>query len=162
VESLAGLDAIDALAAAPQVARLAFGHLDFQVDVGMACDDTEAELLPVRMAVVLATRRAGIGAALDGVTVDIGDAARMRREAERARRMGFGGKLCIHPSQVPLLHAVFDPPPAAVAHARQVVQALHAAGGGVCTLNGRMIDAPVRKHAEQVLQRHAWAQQRCT
>ncbi|MDN5505310.1 MAG: aldolase/citrate lyase family protein, partial [Comamonas sp.] len=70
IESVAGLDAADALAAAPQVVRLAFGHLDFQVDVGMACEQGEEELLPMRMALVLASRRAGIGAAVDGGTVD--------------------------------------------------------------------------------------------
>jgi citrate lyase subunit beta/citryl-CoA lyase len=50
VESVAGLDAADALAAAPQVVRLAFGHLDFQVDAGMACGQGEVELLPLRTA----------------------------------------------------------------------------------------------------------------
>ena len=59
VESVAGLAAADALATAPQVARLAFGHLDFQVDAGMACGETEEELLPVRMELVFASRRAG-------------------------------------------------------------------------------------------------------
>jgi len=163
VESLAGLDALDALARAPHVTRLAFGHLDFQVDTGMECDDAdgnEAELNGVRLALVLASRRAAIAAPLDGVTVDVRDQTRLRQDAQRARRLGFGGKLCIHPAQIAALHAVFDPDEAAVAQARQIMQALHAAGGGVCTLNGRMIDAPVRKRAEQVLQRHARAAQR--
>ena len=160
IESVAGLDAADALAAAPQVVRLAFGHLDFQVDAGMACDQGEEELLPMRMALVLASRRAGIGAAVDGVTVDTRNPERLAQDAARARRMGFGGKLCIHPAQVQPLHAVFDPDAAAVAHAQRLRQALAEAGGGVCVLDGRMVDAPVLKQAEQVLLRHAWAQQR--
>ena len=160
VESVAGLAAADALAAAPQVARLAFGHLDFQVDAGMDCAQDEAELLPVRIALVLASRRAGLAAPVDGVTVDTRNPERVARDAERARRMGFGGKLCIHPAQVPVLHAAFDPDEAAVAHALRVQQALQQAGGGVCVLDGRMVDAPVLAQAQQTLQRHALAQQR--
>lgn len=162
VESVAGLAAADALAAAPQVARLAFGHLDFQVDAGMACGETEEELLPVRMALVFASRRAGLAAPIDGVTVDTRNPERMARDAGRARRMGFGGKLCIHPAQVPVLHAAFDPDDAAVAYAQRVQQALEQAGGGVCVLDGRMVDAPVLAQAQHTLQRHAQAQQRLT
>lgn len=160
VESVAGLAAADALATAPQVARLAFGHLDFQVDAGMACGETEEELLPVRMALVLASRRAGLAAPIDGVTVDTRNPERMARDAERARRMGFGGKLCIHPAQVPVLHAAFDPDGPTVAHAHRVQQALQQAAGGVCVLDGRMVDAPVLLQAQQTLARHARAQQR--
>ena len=160
VESVAGLAAIDMLASAPQVARLAFGHLDFQVDAGMACGPDEAELLPMRMAVVLAARRAGMAAPIDGVTVDTKNPERMSLDAARARRMGFGGKLCIHPTQVAVLHAAFDPDEAAVAQARRVQQALQDAGGGVCVLDGRMVDAPVLAQARQTLERHARAQRR--
>lgn len=160
VESVAGLAAVDALTAAPQVARLAFGHLDFQVDAGMECGESEEELLPMRMALVLASRRARLAAPLDGVTVDTRNVERLTRDAERARRMGFGGKLCIHPAQVAPLHAVFDPTEAEVAQAQRVVDALEQAGGGVTVLDGRMVDAPVRLRAEATLRRHAWAQQR--
>ncbi|MBS0469140.1 MAG: CoA ester lyase [Proteobacteria bacterium] len=160
IESVAGLAAADALAAAPQVARLAFGHIDFQVDAGMACAEDESELLPIRMAVVLAARRAGIAAPIDGVTVDTQNPERMRHDADRARRMGFGAKLCIHPAQVAVLHAAFDPGDAAVAQARRVQQALQDAGGGVCVLDGRMVDAPVLLQARQTLARHARALQR--
>lgn len=160
IESVGGLDAADTLATAPQVARLAFGHLDFQVDAGMDCDADEVELLPVRMAVVLAARRAGLPAPIDGVTVDTRNPERLRHDAERARRMGFGGKLCIHPAQIAPLHAVFDPDEEAVQQARRVLQALEQAGGGVCVLDGRMVDAPVLAQARQVLARHERARQR--
>ncbi|MEG2049098.1 MAG: CoA ester lyase [Comamonas sp.] len=160
IESVAGLDAVDALACAPQVARLAFGHLDFQVDAGMQCAPDEAELLSVRMALVLASRRGGLAQPIDGVTVDTRDAAITTADTQRAQRMGFGAKLCIHPSQVAAVHAVFAPTAEAVARAQQVVQAMEAAQGGVCVLDGRMVDAPVLHLARQTLQRHAWAQQR--
>ena len=160
IESVAGLDAVDALAQVPQVVRLAFGHLDFQVDAGMQCGPDENELLPTRMALVMASRRAALAAPIDGVNVDTRDPARTAADSQRALRMGFGGKLCIHPAQVAPLHAVFDPDEAAVAQALRVQQALREAGGGVCVLDGRMVDAPVLKRAEDTLRRHAWAQQR--
>lgn len=157
VESVAGLAAADALAAAPQVVRLLFGHLDFQADAGMACGAGEEELLPMRMALVLASRRAGKSAPVDGVTVDTRDAERMAADTERAKRMGFGGKLCIHPAQVAVLHRVFDPGAQEVAQAQRIVQAMRESDGGVCTLDGRMVDAPVLKQARQILARHARA-----
>lgn len=160
VESVAGLDAADALAAAPQVARLVFGHLDFQVDAGIACAESEEELLPIRMALVLASRRAKLAPPVDGVTVDTRNPERMAHDAKRALRMGFGGKLCIHPAQVPVLHAAFAPDEDSVARAHRVQQALQEAGGGVCVLDGRMVDEPVLQQARQALQRHAWAQRR--
>lgn len=160
IESVAGLTAADALAVAPQVARIAFGHLDFQVDAGMACGENQEELLPIRVALVLASRRAALAAPVDGVTVDTRQTEVLVRDAERARRLGFGGKLCIHPNQVAPLHAVFDPAAAAVTRARRIQAAADAAHGGVTVLDGRMIDAPVVLQAQQVLQRHAWAERR--
>lgn len=162
IESVAGLDAVDALAQVPQVVRLAFGHLDFQVDAGMQCGPDEGELLPTRMALVMASRRAALAAPIDGVTVDTRDPARTAADSQRALRMGFGGKLCIHPAQLATVHQVFAPSAAAVAQAQAVVQAMADAAGGVCTVDGKMVDAPVLQLAQRTLQRHAWAQQRTT
>lgn len=160
IESVAGMDAIDALARAPQVVRLAFGHLDFQVDAGMQCAQDEAELLPTRMAIVMASRRAGLAQPVDGVTVETRDMARITADTERALRMGFGAKLCIHPTQVGVVHGVFEPTPAAVERALRVQAAMEAAQGGVCVVDGRMVDAPVLHLARQTLARHAWARER--
>lgn len=160
VETVAGIDALDSLAHAPQVQRLAFGHLDFQVDAGMQCALDEGELLPTRMVFVMASRRAGLAQPIDGVTVDTKNPERIEQDTARALRMGFGGKLCIHPAQVSGVNAVFAPSEAAVAHAQAVVQAMEAAHGGVCVVHGKMVDAPVLHLAQRTLQRHAWAQQR--
>jgi citrate lyase subunit beta/citryl-CoA lyase len=151
VESLAGLDAIDALAAAPQVLRLAFGHLDFQADVGLACDADEVELVPVRLAVVSAARRAGLAAAIDGVTVATQDAAKLQQDLTRSRRSGFGAKMCIHPAQVALVNAAFSPSAAELDWARRVIAAVEVAGGGVVSLDGRMVDGPVVRLAQRTL-----------
>lgn len=151
IESAAGLEAARELAAAPQVLRLAFGNLDFQADLGLACDADEAELVPVRLALVLASRRSGLAAPVDGVTPDWRNAARLAADAARARRGGFGAKLCIHPDQVAPVHAALGPSAEELAWARRVVDAAQAAQGGVASLDGRMVDAPVVRLAERLL-----------
>lgn len=160
IESVAGLHAIDAIARAPRVLRLAFGHLDFQVDAGMACAEDETELVPVRLAVVLAARRAQLPAPIDGVTVNTQDAAVVQADAARALRGGFGGKLSIHPMQVAPINAAFAPTEAQLQRAQQVLAAAEAAQGGVCVVDGRMVDAPVIALAHKTLQRHQQAQRR--
>ncbi|OGA99367.1 MAG: citryl-CoA lyase [Burkholderiales bacterium RIFCSPHIGHO2_12_FULL_61_11] len=151
IESVAGLDAIDVLARSPGVARLAFGNLDFQADAGMACGPDEPELMAVRLALVLASRRAALAAPVDGVTAGTQDAAQLQCDALRSRRGGFGGKLCIHPSQVAGVNAAFTPSPAEIDWARRVLAAFEAAGGGVFSLDGRMVDAPVLLLAQRTL-----------
>ena len=151
IESAAGLAAVDELAAGPQVLRLAFGNLDFQADLGLACDADEAELVPVRLALLLASRRAGLAAPIDGVTPDWRDTARLAADTARARRGGFGARLCIHPDQVAPVHAGLGPTAQELAWARRVVEAIRAAGGGVVSLDGRMVDAPVVRLAERLL-----------
>ena len=158
IESAAGLAALDAIAGAPQVLRLAFGHLDFQADLGLSCDADETELVPVRLALVLATRRAALAAPIDGVTPDWRDTQRLEAEARRARRGGFGAKLCIHPSQVATVHAALGPTADELAWARRVRDAAQASGGGVISLDGRMVDAPVVRLAERLLALEAHAQ----
>lgn len=152
VESLAGLDAVDALANAPQVVRLAFGHLDFQLDLGMRCSAEEGELAPVRFALVSASRRAHLPAPIDGVTVDTGNEARLQADVQRARAFGFGGKLCIHPAQVPSVNAAFAPTAAELAWARRVVEGAEQHMGRAFSLDGRMVDLPVILAARQTLE----------
>lgn len=151
IESVAGLDAAQELAAAPQVLRLAFGNLDFQADLGLACDADEAELVPVRLALRMASRRAGLPAPIDGVTADWHYTARLAADTARARRAGFGAKLCIHPDQVAPVHAALGPVADELAWARRVVEAVRASGGGVVSLDGKMVDAPVVRLAERLL-----------
>ena len=160
IESVAGLDAADALAAAPQVVRLAYGHLDFQVDAGMACEQGEEELLPMAHGPGpgLAPRRHRRGRGRR----DGGHAQPLNAWPGRGTRAAHGlwRQAVHHPAQVQPLHAVFDPDAAAVAHAQRLRQALAEAGGGVCVLTAAWSMRPVLKQAEQVLLRHAWAQQR--
>lgn len=150
VESAAGLAGLAALAAAPGVLRLAFGSIDLQVDLGLR-DATEDELLPFRLQLVLASRLAGIGAPVDGVSTAIGDEDRLRVDVQRARRLGFAGKLCIHPQQVALVNRWLVPSAGELSWARQVLAAAAASGGAAVAVDGKMVDKPVLLRAEALL-----------
>lgn len=151
IESAAGWGAVDALAAAPQVLRLVFGHLDFQLDMGMDTSPDQHELLPVRLALVAASRRAGLAAPIDGVSPTLDDEVQTRTDTERARRLGFGGKLCIHPRQVALVNAGLSPSAEDRDWARRVLADNATHGGAAFQLDGRMVDAPVLRRAERIL-----------
>src|SRR5690606_15765807 len=92
IESAQGFCNVPALAQAPQVQRLVFGSIDFQLDLGIEGDNEE--LLYFRSQLVLASRLAGIQPPVDGVSTVIDDLEQVRTDAMRARRLGFGGKLC--------------------------------------------------------------------
>jgi len=155
VETAAGLRAIDEVARAPGVARLAIGHLDFMADTGMSWSEGEPELAPLRFAVSIATRLAGLAPAVDGVTVQTDDEPRLREDTLRAKRFGFGGKLCIHPKQVRVVKEAFAPAPEELAWARRVVEADAASGGSAVKVDGSMVDAPVVATARRILARAA-------
>jgi len=155
IETAAGFHAARALAAAAGVLRLAVGHIDFMADVGMACDDDESELVPLRFAVAMATREARLASAIDGVTVQTTDELRLREDTLRARRFGFGAKLCIHPRQVAVVHEALAPTVSELDWARRVIVADEAAAGAAVQLDGRMVDLPVVLHARRALARAA-------
>jgi len=92
--------------------------------------------------------------AYDAAFANIKDPEGYRREAEAARRLGFAGKSCIHPTQVPIANAVFRPSDAEIAHSLKVVRAAREAaakGVGAFVVNGRMIDGPFIRRAEAIL-----------
>lgn len=151
IESAGGFAALNELASCAGVTRLVFGNLDFQADLGMACGPDEIELQPVRLALVLASRRAGLPAPVDGVTPATGDPAQLQQDAARSRRSGFGARLCIHPSQVAVVQAALAPTKAERDWAQRVIDGSRQAGGAVFTLDGRMVDAPVLRLAERTL-----------
>ena len=153
IESAAGYDVVKAIAAATGCLRLVVGHIDFMADTGIACGDDQAELDPLRFAVAIATRLSGLAPAIDGVTVQIDDETMLRSDTLRARRFGFGGKLCIHPRQVQGVHAALAPNDDELAWANRVLAAEAAAGGGAVQLDGHMVDLPVVLRARRLLAR---------
>lgn len=149
VETARGLAAATALAGAANVLRLAFGSIDFQLDLGIEGD--ESELLYARSQIVLSSRLANVGAPVDGVTLDVKNIEQLRKDVLRARRLGFGGKLCIHPSQVLPTHEALTPDAETIAWARAVVAAASSTSAGALVLDGRMIDKPVIARARALL-----------
>jgi citrate lyase subunit beta/citryl-CoA lyase len=151
IETAIGLDHLNDIATAEQVLRLALGNLDLQADLGMVCDSQESELQTARFQIVLASRLAQIAPPIDGVTPSTDDIERITNDAERAKRMGFGGKLGIHPKQVPLVKAAFLPSAEEISWAFRVIEADKASKGGAVKLDGRMIDHPVVLLAQRTL-----------
>lgn len=148
VETARGIANLPAIAAAPGVARLVFGSVDFSADIG--CAHEPEPLLLARLQMVLASRVAGLAAPIDGVTLAIEDEAAVEVDARRAVSLGFSGKLCIHPRQVAPVLRGFAPSAAEVEWAARVVAADR---GGAAMVDGAMIDPPVRMRAEQILRR---------
>lgn len=153
IESAAGYAALPEIAAAPGVLRLVVGHIDFMADLGLQCSDDERELTPLRFAVAIATRLNKLAPAVDGVTVAIDEPQRLAEDTRRALRLGFGAKLCIHPRQVPGVHAALAPSDDELAWARRVIAADAAADGSAVQLDGRMVDLPVVLQARRALAR---------
>lgn len=149
IESAAGFAAIGAIASAPRIERLVFGTVDFQLDTGINGDGEE--LAYFRSLMTWASRLAGIGSPVDGVTMELDDPEAVNRAAHRAQRFGFGAKLCIHPKQVAPTHDAFTPGPHERAWATRVLAAANSSGDSVAVVDGKMIDAPVIRRARIIL-----------
>lgn len=148
VETAAGVLAAPAIAAVEGVTRLVLGTFDLATQLGVSPDDRDA-MAGARHALVMASAAAGLAPPVDGVTGAVGDADVLASDLEYAVRLGFGGKLCIHPKQLPASRDAFRPSDEEVAWAQRVVDA--AAGGGAVLLDGKMVDKPVVDRARRVL-----------
>jgi len=149
IETARGFDNARALAGSGLAQRLIFGFIDFQLDLGI--EGEQDELLYFRSQLVLVSRLAGLPAPVDGVSVAIEDGERVRAETAYVKRLGFGGKLCIHPRQVPIVNACFVPTAEEQAWARRVLDAAGASRGSAIAVDGKMVDVPVIRKAEEIL-----------
>lgn len=153
IESAVGYAALPKIASAPGVLRLAVGNIDFMADTGMRCSDDERELTPLRFAVAMQTRLCGLAPAIDGVTTAFDDVARLQADTLRALSFGFGGKLCIHPRQVAVIHEAMRPTAEELQWAQRILDTNAAANGAAVQLDGRMVDMPVVLQAKRTLAR---------
>ena len=153
IESPRGLRRAAEIAGAhPRVVGLQLGLGDLFEPFGIDRADAQA-VHAMQLAVRLAAAEAGLWAC-DTVYGGVGDPDGYTREATAARRLGYLGKSCIHPSQVPLANAVFRPTDGEIAAARRVMEAARGAearGVGAFLVDGRMIDIPFIKRAEAIL-----------
>lgn len=146
IETALGIERAGALCRAPHVVRAAFGSVDLAARLGVRHDD-ELALGYARSRLVLAAAAAGIAPPLDGPTTAVRDPDRLAADVAHARRLGFGGTLCIHPTQIPVVHQGFAPTDEDVAWARRVLLA----GDSVSTVDGEMVDRPVLDRARRLL-----------
>jgi citrate lyase subunit beta/citryl-CoA lyase len=149
IESARGVAGVGTVAAAG-VSRLVFGTLDFALDLGIEIESDATGLAYAASRIALASRAAGLPAPVAGVTPQLEDRKRLLADLASARALGFGAKLCIHPSQVEPIHSALRPTAEALAWAQRVLAA-DAASPGAARLDGRMVDRPVVLQAQRTL-----------
>jgi len=154
VETSQGVRLAYEIAVQPRVAALQIGAVDLGAEVGLEPRPDGLELVYVRSKVVYDSVAAGLRSPFDVVHLDVRAGAALEEECRLARSLGFRGKACIHPSQVPVVNAAFVPSETEVAWARRVLDAYEAAvadGRGAIALDGAMIDLPVVERARRLL-----------
>jgi citrate lyase subunit beta/citryl-CoA lyase len=130
-----------------------FGAEDYTVDLGGRRTPGNAEIATARAIVAMSARLAGVPA-FDMITADFGDADRFTAEAAEARALGYAGKLCIHPAQVPLANTAFVPSDAEVARAAQLLAVYDdavVAGRAAVAFDGAMVDEVIARQARAVI-----------
>ncbi|WP_438764748.1 HpcH/HpaI aldolase/citrate lyase family protein [Kushneria sp. TE3] len=154
IESAAGLEWIDEIAAVDGVERLSFGALDLALDLDLESDTPGAEAIldQARYQLVLHSRLAGLAPPMAGVSPVLDDDDALYTTAQRARQMGFGGMLCIHPCQLAPVLQAFMPDAEQLEWARRVLEGAQTQGGAF-RVDGQMVDAPVIERARRLLAR---------
>ncbi|KUN83319.1 HpcH/HpaI aldolase/citrate lyase family protein [Streptomyces griseoruber] len=146
IETALGVGRAREVCATPGVVRAAFGNVDLAAQLGVAHDD-HAALTYARSSLVLSSAAAGISPPIDGVTTAVRDGEALGSDIAHARRLGFTGKLCVHPYQLPYVTGGFAPTADELHWARAVLQA----GDSVTTVGGQMVDRPVLERARRLL-----------
>ena len=155
VETATGVLNAATVASADAVDALVFGAEDFAASIGATRTEEGTEVLYARQRVLVAARAAGVDA-IDTLVTDYEDDEALRDDTATTVRLGYDGKLAIHPRQVAIINEAFTPDADRVAWARRVLAArddAEAAGRGVFSVDGEMIDAPLVAQAERVLER---------
>jgi citrate lyase subunit beta / citryl-CoA lyase len=155
VESCEGMFAArDIARASKRVCALTYGLEDYIADLGGTKTPAGTESLWARSQVVNAAKAAGVQA-IDTVFADVGDMKALEMSCLAAKEMGFEGKGCIHPRQIPVVHKAFTPTTAEVERAQAIVRAYNdakARGLGAVSVGSKMIDAPVVKRALRTIE----------
>lgn len=155
VETAKGILNLKEIASHPRLDAIIFGGEDFAASIGATRTKDAIELLYARQAVVVACAANDLQA-IDIVTIDYKDIEALRAESEFGARLGFAGKQIIHPAQVEPVQTAFTPNDEAIAYAKRIVETFEASqkdGKGAYSLDGKMIDAPLVKNAQKVLER---------
>jgi citrate lyase beta subunit len=155
VETAKAILNLKEIASHPRLDGLIFGGEDYAASVGAVRTPEAAELLYARSVVVTACAAFGLQA-VDMVTIDFRDLETLRREAAFGAQLGYTGKQVIHPAQVGPVQEAFTPNDDSIEKARLLVEAFEAhqkEGKGAFALDGKMIDMPLVKAAQNLLVR---------
>ena len=139
--------------ASSRIIAIAFGAEDYTVDMGLQRTDSGEEVYVPRATTAIAARAAGV-ASLDSPYVAFRNPEGLKEDCSTARQLGYNGKFAIHPAQIDSINETFSPNPEDVAYARRVMEAWNqaeAAGRGSLDLDGKMVDVPVVKRAQNLL-----------
>ncbi|MCD6440524.1 MAG: HpcH/HpaI aldolase/citrate lyase family protein [Candidatus Marinimicrobia bacterium] len=154
IESAKGIMNAYAIASASEnVVALAIGLEDYTADLGIQRTSEGKGTFFARNMIVNAARAAGIQA-IDSVFSDVADQEGLRKVVKESKSLGFEGMGCIHPRQVPIIHATFAPDDGEIEKAKKIVSAFYEAekkGLGVVALGSKMIDPPVVKRAQKTI-----------
>jgi citrate lyase subunit beta/citryl-CoA lyase len=146
----------------PRIVAMTLGGEDFALSVGML-PEAEGLFMP-KQQLAIAARAAGVmPLGFIGTVADYKNLDAFRATVQRSRRLGFLGASVVHPSQVAILNAEFAPSAEEADAARRIVAAYEeavAAGRGSIAVDGKMVDVPVVKRAQQTLARHAAVRER--
>ena len=155
VETARGIVNLASIAASDRLQGIIFGAEDFAGDIGATRTLSGWEVFYARSAVVTYAAAFGLQA-IDMVYIDFKDNEGLRREAEEGARMAFSGKQTIHPNQIEAVQQAFTPSDESISYAQRLAEAFEdnqQAGRGAFALDGKMIDAPLMKNAQRVLDR---------
>lgn len=156
VETALGiLNLLEIATADRRLEGMIFGSEDLAGDIGAIRTLQAWEVFYARSALVMHAAAFGLQA-IDMVFIHFKDPEGLRLEALQGAQLGFAGKQIIHPNQIQIVQETFTPTPEAIAYAQTVVKAFQEyqqAGAGAFALDGKMIDLPIVKSAERVLQR---------
>jgi len=156
IETARGVVNLQQIASADfRLQALIFGAEDFAGDTGATRTREGWEVFYARSAVVIHAAAYGLEA-IDLVFTDLNDIDGLIGEAQQGMQMGFSGKQVIHPNQVKPVQEVYSPSEEAIAQALRLLENFNIhqqAGQGAFALDGKMVDAPVIKSAERVLER---------
>jgi citrate lyase subunit beta / citryl-CoA lyase len=159
IETARGLQRVAEITARGQaagLARVGLGMGDMSNDLNLSWEPDSPFATYSRCAIAVASRAARIGPALDSVVPRIGDLEGLAADTARARAMGFGGKMCIYPTQVPVVQAGFAPSERELSRALEIIEAFTQAtadGRAAVVVDGLFIDYPVAEQAQSLLAR---------
>ena len=153
IETVKGLMSVQDIFGTASVFAAYFGAEDYIHDLGGLRTDGNDEVLFARTQIGISSRLFGVPV-VDQIVADFSDSERFMKEAQQAKSLGFTGKLCIHPSQVPLANQSFSSTPEEIQQALELLKVYdEAVANGTASIvhNGQMVDEALAKQARRIL-----------